>query len=124
VATNNLFRGLIRLHVLYHATREPIFGQAIIDELGRHGYRVSPGTMYPILHGLERDRLLKSREERKDGRIRRTYAATATGRAALREAKVKVRELFHEIFEDELASESAARPRKRGNGRASTARTA
>ncbi len=115
MASPDLFRGLIRLHVLYHAARETIFGQAIIDELGRQGYRLSPGTIYPILHGLERDGLLRSREVRNEGRVRRTYVATAAGRSALRETKLKLRELFREIFDDVQAQDAttgAAHPRR------------
>jgi PadR family transcriptional regulator PadR len=48
-----LYAGLIRLHVLHHAVKEPVYGLAMIEELGRHGYKVSAGTLYPILHGLE-----------------------------------------------------------------------
>ena len=57
----NLYNGLIRLHILHHAAEGPIFGQAMIDELGRHGYRLSAGTLYPILHGMERQGYLRSR---------------------------------------------------------------
>jgi PadR family transcriptional regulator PadR len=48
-----LYAGLIRLHLLHHAVKEPIYGLAMIEELGRHGYKLSAGTLYPILHGLE-----------------------------------------------------------------------
>ena len=57
----NLYSGLIRLHILHHAAEGPVFGQAMIDELGRHGYRMSAGTLYPILHGMERQGYLRSR---------------------------------------------------------------
>jgi hypothetical protein len=50
----DLYAGLIRLHILHHAAHEPIFGLGIIEELARHGYKLSAGTLYPILHGLER----------------------------------------------------------------------
>jgi DNA-binding PadR family transcriptional regulator len=93
-----LLTGLIRLHILQHATEGEIYGQWIIDELGRHGYRLSPGTLYPLLHGMEERGYLKSRPERAAGRLRRVYRATPTGRAALRMATGKVRELFHEIL--------------------------
>jgi PadR family transcriptional regulator PadR len=53
----DLYSGLIRLHVLHHASQEPIFGLGMLEELGRHGYRISPGTLYPILHGLEKGAL-------------------------------------------------------------------
>ena len=93
-----LFAGLIRLHVLHHAVEGEVYGQWIIEELGRHGYRLSPGTLYPLLHGLEAKGYLKSREKRVGGRTRRIYRATPMGRAALELAKDKVRELFHEIL--------------------------
>ena len=50
----DLYSGLIRLHVLHHASVGPIFGLGMLEELSRHGYRISPGTLYPILHGLEK----------------------------------------------------------------------
>jgi DNA-binding PadR family transcriptional regulator len=95
----NLYTGLIRLHILHHAAEEPIFGQAMIDELGRHGYRLSAGTLYPILHGMERAGYLRSRVTLNGGRTRRVYRATAAGRKALVTARQRVQELFGEMFE-------------------------
>ncbi len=97
----DLYSGLVRLHILHHAAREEIFGLGIIEELGRHGYTLSPGTIYPILHGLERKGYLRSTEHRMGKTARRVYRATATGRRALAAAKDKVRELFGELLEDE-----------------------
>lgn len=95
----DLYLGLVRLHILYHAVREPIFGMGIIEELGRHGYRISPGTIYPLLHGMEQRGYLRSREKRTDGRVRRMYRVTPRGRTAMKAAKGKVRELFGELVE-------------------------
>jgi PadR family transcriptional regulator len=95
------YGGLIRLHILHHSAQEPIFGLWIIEELQRHGYRIGPGTLYPILHGLEERGLLRSSSQRDGRTVRRMYSATAQGRRTLRRAKGKVRELFGEIFEDE-----------------------
>lgn len=100
MADQELYTGLIRLHILYHATREPIFGLGIIEELARHGYKLSPGTLYPLLHGLEHKGYLRSAEKRDGRQARRMYRATPAGRKALEAAKVKVRELFGELFED------------------------
>jgi DNA-binding PadR family transcriptional regulator len=100
-APNAIYSGLIRLHILHHAAKDPIFGLGIIEELSRHGYRLSPGTLYPILHGLERDGYLRSFEKR-EGRIgRRLYRATGKGRQFLRDARRKTRELFAELLKDE-----------------------
>src|SRR5580704_1474014 len=95
----DLYSGLIRLHILHHAAEEPIFGLGIIEELARHGYRLSAGTLYPVLHGLEARGYLKPKMDRTGKRVRRVYRATPLGRRALEEAKEKVRELLGELFE-------------------------
>ncbi len=98
-ADQGLYSGLIRLHILHHACGEPIFGLGMIEELARHGYRLSPGTLYPIVHGMEKKGLLRSKQQQVNGKIRRVYSATPNGRRALQAAKQKVRELFGELFE-------------------------
>src|SRR4029079_6571514 len=95
----NLYSGLIRLHILHHAAEGPIFGQAMIDELGQNGDRLSYGTLYPILHGMERQGYLRSRLTLNGGRNRRVYRATSTGRKALVVARQRVQEPFGEMFE-------------------------
>jgi DNA-binding PadR family transcriptional regulator len=95
----DLYSGMIRLHILHHAAQEPVFGLGIIEELARHGYKLSAGTLYPILHGLERGGYVRASRERNRSRFRRMYRATPRGRQALRTAKQKVRELFGELFE-------------------------
>jgi DNA-binding PadR family transcriptional regulator len=94
-----LLSGLIRIHILYHACKEPIFGLAMIEELERHGYKLSPGTLYPMLHGLESRGLLQSQQARVGRRFRRVYRATAAGRNALKLAKKKVKLLLGELLE-------------------------
>jgi len=101
-----LFFGLIRIHVLVHASFEPIFGLAMMEELEHHGYRIGPGTLYPLLHGLERNGFLISATRHVGGRNRRVYRITAAGRKALDRARMKVDELHRELHED--------RPRKIG----------
>ncbi len=97
------YSGLIRLHILYHAVEGPIFGFGIIEELARHGYKVSPGALYPLLHSMERMGYLRSMEERSGRWSRRVYRATPLGRQILQDAKLKVHELFAELFEKESA---------------------
>src|SRR5713226_8677695 len=90
----DLYSGLLRLHVLHHAAQEPTFGLGLIDELARHGYRISPGSLYPLLHGLEKKGYLRPSVRRNGRSLRRVYRATPLGRRALAAAKNKVRELF------------------------------
>ena len=93
----DLYSGLMRLHILHHAVEAPIFGLGMLEELAHHGYRISPGTLYPLLHGLEQKGYLRSWEER-NGRSRRlVFRATPKGKRALQAAKRKIRELFAEI---------------------------
>ena len=96
----DLYSGLLRLHVLHHADQAPIFGLGLIEELGRRGHRVSAGTLYPILHGLEAKGYLRSIRRRAGSKIRRMYRATPAGRRALTVARTKIRELFGELVED------------------------
>jgi PadR family transcriptional regulator, regulatory protein PadR len=99
VEDKDLYSGLIRLHVLHHACGGEVFGLDIIEELARHGYKMSPGTMYPILHGLEKRGYVKSTEFRSGKVRRRLYRATPAGRKALKAARQKVRDLFGELIE-------------------------
>lgn len=102
-----LFYGLIRIHVLLHAQQEPIFGLGMMQELAHHGYRIGPGTLYPLLHGMVRGGLLRSSTSRRKNESRRkVYMITAEGRRALNKAMEKVDELHHELHEK--------RPRKMG----------
>src|SRR6516164_8932637 len=97
----DLYSGLIRLHFLHHAAEGPIFGLGMIEELARHGYRVSPGSLYPLLHRMQKTGYLTASEVRNGKSLRKVYRATRLGRRALTAAKEKVRELFSELVEGE-----------------------
>jgi PadR family transcriptional regulator PadR len=104
----DLLSGLIELHVLYHAAEEEIFGLGMLEELGRHGYRISAGTLYPLLHRLAHRGYLKVREVRLSRTRRRLYRATPKGRRAIAAVRHHVRELFGELEE---ATDSRRRPK-------------
>jgi len=94
---HDLFLGFVKLHILYHAGREPVYGLWLIEELAVHGYRLSPGTLYPILHGLQAEKLLTSETRVVEGKVRKYYRLTATGRKALEQGKIKAQELLEEL---------------------------
>lgn len=96
----HFFGGFVRLHILYHADKEPVCGVEMIEELGRHGYRLGPGTLYPILHGLQKSGYVSCREEVVGGKRRKNYRITARGRKVLAEARAKLQELVSEVVED------------------------
>lgn len=91
-------RGAIRLHVLHHAADDEVNGAWMADELGRHGYKISPGTLYPTLHRMEEEGLLSSRKDVRQGRAIRLYRATERGRAALAEERALLSELAREVL--------------------------
>ena len=92
-----LFQGFVCLHILHHAELEPIYGSWMIEELAKHGYKLSPGTLYPILHSLENENLIHSYEEIIGGKIRKYYKVTDEGKSELKQAKKFLTELIDEI---------------------------
>ena len=118
MSDQEILSGLIRLHVLYHASHEGLFGLGMIHELRHHGYKIEPGTLYPLLHRMEEKGYLRSVERIVERKQRRWYTATPRGRRALLEAKARVRELFKEIVHDETPA--TRRKRARGTSGART----
>ena len=96
----DFFIGFIKVHILYHASQGPIYGVEILKELGRHGYRLSPGTLYPTLHRLTREGYLESSSKVVGGKVRRYYTITGKGLVALDEARRKIAELVKEVLMD------------------------
>src|SRR3989442_13990101 len=92
-------RGAVQLHVLHHAAEGEINGAWITEELARHGHHISPGTLYPALHRMEDEGLLRSHTIVVEGRRRRLYIATARGRRALEQARRTLRELADEVLD-------------------------
>jgi DNA-binding PadR family transcriptional regulator len=95
---SQFLRGAVRLHILHHADIEPVHGAWMTEELAGHGYNISPGTLYPMLHRMQHDGLLTSRTEVVDGRARRVYAITDQGRAVLVEERTALAELAAEVL--------------------------
>jgi len=95
------FLGFIKVHILHHAAREWVYGLQLIEELGRHGYHLSPGTLYPLLHGLEKSGYLVREERLVGGKIRKYYLATPLGEQTLGQVREKIDELVREVLRDE-----------------------
>jgi len=95
------FLGFIKIHILYHAGEEPVYGAELAQELARHGYELSPGTLYPTLHRLHEQGYLDRETRVVDGRARKYYTLTDKGKLALNEARHKIAELVAEVLEGE-----------------------
>lgn len=93
-------RGAVRLHILHHAAQHEVHGAWLATELAGHGYTISPGSLYPTLHKMEAEGLIRSRSTLVDGRVLRSYAVTTQGRRELRAAKQQLRELAREVLGD------------------------
>jgi DNA-binding PadR family transcriptional regulator len=89
-----------KLHILHHAGVEAVHGPWVLSELRRHGYEISPGTLYPLLGRMERLGWLKGKESpRSARRARRDYRLTPKGRQVLELMRGQIRELYEEIVE-------------------------
>ena len=103
----HFYGGFIRMHILYHAAKETIYGVEMMEELRRHGYRMGPGTLYPIFHDLHKRGLLTMETEVIRGKQRKNYRITKKGTKLMAAAKSRLRELFHEVIGDHDAMEEA-----------------
>jgi DNA-binding PadR family transcriptional regulator len=92
-----VFLGFIHIHILHHAKKEPFYGSWMIKELKEHGYGMSPGTLYPLLSGMELDGLLTKEDRNVEGKVRKYYSITEKGDKILHEAAERARELLKEI---------------------------
>jgi PadR family transcriptional regulator PadR len=90
-------RGAVAVHVLHHASAGVVHGAWLSEELARHGYRISPGTLYPLLHRMAEAGLITDTEEVVDGRVLRRYRATRKGQKALAELRGSIEELADEV---------------------------
>ena len=97
----DFFLGFVKVHVLHHANRGPIYGVWFLEELARHDYHLSPGTLYPLLHGLEASGYLEREDRVVDGKVRKYYKITPDGEVVLNEAREKMRELVDELLEND-----------------------
>ncbi|MGD2144731.1 MAG: PadR family transcriptional regulator [Anaerolineae bacterium] len=98
----DLFLGFVRLYILHHAGREPVYGLWLMEELAHHGHELSAGTIYPMLHSLQEEGLLVDEKQVVGGKVRRYYRLTDAGQEALDRGREKALELLDEIREESV----------------------
>ena len=96
--SRNIFLSFVRVHLLHHAAEGEIYGVEMLEELGHHGYSISPGTLYPILHSMTRSGYLECERRVVSGKVRKYYVATEAGKHALAEVRLKIQELTGEVL--------------------------
>lgn len=88
-----------KVHILHHAEEGPVHGQWIAAELRRHGYEISPGTLYPLLGRLTRRGWLICKSNRGEGSwARKDYRLTPKGRKILKLVRDQIKELYDEVI--------------------------
>lgn len=93
-----ILRPLWKVHILHHAAEGPIVANWMLEELREHGYRVSPGTLYPLLDRLERLGWLRraSLKRGQPPQTSRPYRLTPAGRRVLATVRQRLHELLTE----------------------------
>jgi PadR family transcriptional regulator PadR len=92
-----------KVHILHHAGEEPIHGQWIMTELRRHGYEISPGTLYPLLQRLVRHGWLAVTAQGSGRRSRKDYRLTTKGKRVLKLLRAQIQELYDEVVAEKEA---------------------
>jgi DNA-binding PadR family transcriptional regulator len=100
-------QGMVRLFILHKAGQEPVYGEALNRSFRRFGYHMSPGGLYPLLHTLEKQRLLRCRMRVTRGRVRKYYELTDKGRSCLAAVRKELAGLTAEVIFDEKPPSTA-----------------
>lgn len=109
--------GAIQAHILYHATVQPVYGSWMAEELARHGFSISYGTLYPMLHRMRQEGLLDCEEQREGSQVRKYYTITEQGLRELEQIRHLIRELYQEVVVE--AEERASQKQNSEEGGAS-----
>ncbi|MBN2207553.1 MAG: helix-turn-helix transcriptional regulator [Candidatus Aminicenantes bacterium] len=104
--------GFLPIQILHCAAREPFYGLWLIEELGRRGIKLSPGTVYPVLHAMEKKGLLQTSKAVVGGKVRKYYAATPAGRRVLTRSLTKVRTIAAEVLNAAEPGRAASGPKR------------
>jgi DNA-binding PadR family transcriptional regulator len=102
---------------LHHAAEDRVYGVGMMKELARHGYKIGPGTLYPLLHRIHAQGLLSLETEIVDGKVRKYYTITRKGRAVLDGIRPKLAELAQEVLPTLPAGPRTGAKRRGGTGR-------
>ncbi len=95
---SSIWNGLLQLYILHQAERGPTYGGRLKKQLALHGYNISPGSLYPLLHNLERSGLLRGWIKVYKGRARRHYIITEQGRLRLQELRAGLKAVVAELL--------------------------
>ena len=108
-----------KVHILHHAADgRGVYGQWMLEELHRHGYRLSPGTLYPILARMAKRGWLRAAEPARS-KAARVYRLTPRGHDVLNQLRAALDELYVEVTEHH---DQTPKPRTAGHAHATRGR--
>lgn len=90
--------GFVKIYALWRASKGEVYGMELITEMRSLGFSLSPGTLYPTLHKLLRERDVKVSNRVVNGRVRKCYRATAKGRREAEEVIERWSFLIRKVF--------------------------
>jgi PadR family transcriptional regulator PadR len=99
---HSFWQGILKFFVLHQAAQAPVYGGKLKKQLQDWDYDISPGSLYPLLHALEKALLLKSRVKIFKGRARKYYDITDEGRIVLAEVHEELADVLARILSPPL----------------------
>jgi DNA-binding PadR family transcriptional regulator len=88
----SLLSGSMTLLLLKLLEEKDMYGYEMIETLRERSnnvFELKAGTLYPLLHGMEKSQLLKSYEEEYLGKTRKYYSITKEGKKTLEKKKAE-----------------------------------
>jgi PadR family transcriptional regulator PadR len=106
----DFIQGMVKIFILHQASLGPVYGNKLSKALRSLGYQISPGSLYPLLHTLEKAGLLASRIRVSKGRLRRYYELSEPGQLCLAGLRQELRELVKIVILGPLPEFSSQTP--------------
>jgi PadR family transcriptional regulator, regulatory protein PadR len=94
----SFWQGILKFFVLQKIAQGPAYGGRLKKQLSECGYDISPGSLYPLLHALEKGSLVSSRVKIFKGRARKYYEITNQGRTVLAELQKELTHIMSKIL--------------------------
>ena len=103
---HSFWQGILKFFVLHQAAQSPVYGGRLKKQLEDWDYDISPGSLYPMLHSLEKARLLKSQVKIYKGRARKYYDITDAGREVLTQVQEELADVLAKMLTPALSAQN------------------
>ena len=100
------WQGMVKLIVLHQANLGPVYGGRLSKYFHSLGYAISPGSLYPLLHSMEKANLMRCHIRIFKGRARKYYELTPQGQDCLEASRKEAEEIVREVILSSLPDEA------------------